>query len=321
MPEPLRCIFMGTPDFSVKILDALVTAEVDVVAAYSQPPRKSGRGMKQTPSPVHARAEALGIPVFTPKSLRNTEDQAAFIRLCQDVQVHVAVVVAYGLILPDPILQAPRHGCVNVHASILPRWRGAAPIQRAIAAGDSETGITFMQMDTGLDTGPMLRIDRLPIHPNETGGSLHDRLADLGATGIADIVHNVVNGTTSPQPQPTEGVTYAHKLEKTEGHMDWFQSATQIDAQLRALTPWPGAFTFVPTHTAADPMRLKILEAVCTPDAAPKAAPGTVIDDTLTVACGSGTLRITRLQKPGKGPMDTADFLRGFPIPAGTQLV
>lgn len=308
---------MGTPDFSVGVLDALVAGGLDVVAAFSQPPRKSGRGMKETPSPVHARALELGIPVHTPLKLKPQDAQAAFEALCQTQGVDVAVVVAYGLILPQRVLEAPRLGCVNVHASLLPRWRGAAPIQRAIAAGDTETGVTYMQMDAGLDTGPMLREVKLPIAVDETGGSLHDRLAVAGAEGVVDVLQDLNAGALTAMPQPDAGVTYAHKLEKAEGLIDWSKSAGEIDAQMRAFTPWPGAFTTLPGEN--QPLRLKILEAVVHSGPV-KVMPGVTVDDRLTVATGQGALEITRLQKPGKGAMDTAAFLRGNAVPAGTRL-
>ena len=316
----MRVIFMGTPDFSVGILEALVTAGLDVVAVFSQPPRKSGRGMKETPGPVHARALELGIPVHTPLRLKPDEAQQAFEDLCAAHDVDVAVVVAYGLILPPRVLAAPRLGCVNVHASLLPRWRGAAPIQRAIEAGDTETGITYMQMDSGLDTGDMLRVVTLPIAAEETGGSLHDRLALAGAEGIAAVLQDLAAGVLTPIPQPEEGVIYAHKLDKAEGHINWSHPATDIDSMLRAFTPWPGAFTHMVLSEGSD-VRLKIIEVETLPDQPNDVPPGSSLDDALTIACGTGALRVKRLQRPGKGAMDANAFLRGTAVPKGTRFI
>lgn len=299
----MRLIFMGTPEFSVPALDALVTAGHDIACVYTQPPRPAGRGQKDRPSPVQARAAALGLPVRHPARLRDPADQAAFAALHADL----AVVVAYGLILPQAVLDAPRRGCLNIHASLLPRWRGAAPIHRAIMAGDARTGICIMQMAAGLDTGPVLTRVDTAIGPEDTTGDLHDRLARLGAQAItaalADLDH------LTPQPQPDDGVTYAAKIDKAEAVIDWTRPATVIDRQIRALSPFPGA------HIDWQGARLKLLGSRL---AAGQGQPGTVLDAALTIACGDEAVQITRLQRAGKPPMSAADFLRGTPVPAGT---
>ena len=311
MPRParLRLAFLGTPRFAVAALDALVAAGHDIVRVYSQPPRPAGRGRKARVSAVHARADVLGIAVATPASLKDPAEQAAFAALDLDA----AVVVAYGLILPKPILDAPRLGCVNVHASLLPRWRGAAPIQRAILAGDAETGVTIMRMDQGLDTGPMLLDERVAIAPDETAETLHDRLAALGAKLIVPALDGLAAGTLSARPQPEDGVTYAAKLARAEARLDWNKPAAVLARQVRAFAPWPGAWF---DHGKE---QIKVLAAVA---AAGKAgvAPGTVLDDELTVTCGEGALRLSRLQRPGRAPMDAAALLRGFALPPGTRL-
>lgn len=304
----LRLAFMGTPDFAVSSLRALAEAGHEIVAVYSQPPRPAGRGHKERPSPVHAFAAEQGWEVRTPKSLKSETEQAAFAALNLDV----AVVAAYGLILPKAILEAPRLGCLNVHASLLPRWRGAAPIQRAILAGDRESGVTIMQMDEGLDTGGMLCTGRLPITDETTASDLHDRLAELGGKLIVDALHGVDAGDLDAKPQPDDGVTYAAKLNKAESLLDWRRSAIELERQVRAFTPWPGAVFQLGKE------RIKVLEA----EAVEKAGPtGKVLDDTLTVACGEGALRLLRLQRPGKGAMAAKDFLNGFALPAGTDLI
>ncbi len=303
--SPLRLVFMGTPDFSVAILAALLEAGHHVAAVYSQPPRPAGRGHKEQPTPVHAFAAARGIEVRTPHSLKGEDEQRRF----ADLGADVAVVAAYGLILPAAILRAPRRGCLNVHASLLPRWRGAAPIQRAIEAGDAETGVTIMQMDEGLDTGAMLLADRLPIGPQTDAQDLHDRLAAQGA-GLMVRALAGLDGLTA-RPQPDQGVTYARKLAKEEGRLDWTRAAAALDRQVRAFTPWPGVWCQVGGE------RLKVLRAC---PAEGRGVPGTVLDDALAVACGDGALRLLRLQRPGKGPMDAADLLRGFPLPPGSRL-
>lgn len=303
----LRLAFMGTPDFSVPVLDALLEAGHDVVCVYSQPPRPAGRGQKLRPSPVQKRAEEAGIEVRCPTSLKSETEQDAFAALNLDA----AVVVAYGLILPKAILQAPRLGCINVHASLLPRWRGAAPIQRAILAGDTETGVTIMQMDEGLDTGDMLMAEKLPITDCTYAQELHDNLSALGAKMIVPALEGLANGTIKPVPQPEVGVTYADKLDKSEGRISWCQPAEVISRKIRAFTPWPGAWF------EADGERIKVLEAECIDCCS---TPGFVLNDDLTVVCGKGGVRITKLQRPGKKPMDAADFQRGKPICRGTHL-
>lgn len=304
----LRLAFMGTPDFSVPILDALVAAGHDVVCVYSQPPRPAGRGHQLQASPVQRRAEALGIPVRHPKGLRKPEPQAEFAALDLDC----AVVAAYGLILPKPILEAPRLGCLNVHASLLPRWRGAAPIQRAILAGDAESGVTIMQMDEGLDTGAMLLTGTVSIGPRMTASDLHDALSAQGAELIVRALAGVAAGTLPPRPQPQEGVTYAAKLTKEEGRLDFGRPAVELDRQVRGLTPWPGCWF----ETAAGE-KIKVLAAE---PVAGTGAPGALLDADLTLGCGSGALRLLRVQRPGKGPVSGADFLRGFPHTVGAAL-
>lgn len=303
----LRLAFMGTPVFAVTSLAALAEAGHEIACVYSQPPRPAGRGHREQPSPVHRFAAERGWLVRTPKSLRDAAEQEAFAAL----ELDVAVVVAYGLILPRPILQAPRLGCVNVHASLLPRWRGAAPIQRALLAGDEETGVTIMQMDEGLDTGPILLSRALAIGKEETAESLHDRLAALGAEALVEALEGLAKGELHPRPQPEEGATYAEKLRREEGRLDWRRPAEELQRRVRAFTPWPGAwFEF-------QGERLKLLAAELAEGAG---EPGKVLDDRLTVACGKGALRLTRLQRPGRAPMNAEAFLRGFPIPPGTRL-
>ncbi|WP_119679589.1 methionyl-tRNA formyltransferase [Indioceanicola profundi] len=305
---PLRLAFMGTPDFSVSILNALVDAGHRVVCVYSQPPRPAGRGHKLQPSPVHRRAEELGIEVRTPKSLRKAEEQAAFAALGLDA----AVVAAYGLILPQPVLDAPRLGCINVHASLLPRWRGAAPIQRAILAGDAETGTTIMQMDAGLDTGDMLLKGAVPIGPRMTARELHDALAAQGAELIVPALDGLAAGTLKGASQPEEGVTYAAKLAKEEGRLDFSRTAAELDRQVRGLTPWPGCW-----FDAANGEKIKVLAAE---PAAGRGEPGALLAGDLTVACAEGAVRLLTVQRPGKGPVAGADFLRGFPHAVGERI-
>ena len=305
----LRLAFMGTPNFAASSLQALIDAGHDVVCVYSQPPRPAGRGHQVQRSPVQVLAEDRGIPVRTPKSLRNAEAQAEFAALDLDC----AVVAAYGLILPQPILDAPRMGCLNIHASLLPRWRGAAPIQRAILAGDAETGVTIMQMDAGLDTGAMLLKDSVPITAETTAGSLHDALAKMGAGLIVQALDGLAEGRLTAEPQPDEGVTYAAKLSRDDGRLDWSQPADFIERQVRALNPWPGVWFDLGSE------RIKVLAAEPA-QSAPSAAPGTLLDDTLTVACADGAVRLIRVQRPGKAPVDGAAFLRGFQIPVGSTL-
>jgi len=301
----MRIIFMGTPDFAVPTLDALAAAGHEIAAVYTQPPRPAGRGKAPRPSPVQARAETLGLPVRTPLSLRDEAEQAAFDALDADV----AVVAAYGLILPLPILHAPRLGCLNVHASLLPRWRGAAPIQRAILAGDKETGVTIMAMGKGLDTGPMLATMRTPID-GKTAGDLTDELAARGAALMVEVLGDP--GAYPPRPQPEEGVSYAVKIDKVESRIDFAAGPVAAERQVRAFNPAPGAWLLFREE------RIKVLAATVESRGA---EPGLVLDDALLIACGeAGSIRPTRVQRAGKGAMDTAELLRGFPIPAGTLL-
>ncbi|OWU86068.1 methionyl-tRNA formyltransferase [Oceanicola sp. 22II-s10i] len=301
----MRIVFMGTPDFSVPVLDALVDAGHEIAAVYCQPPRPAGRGKKDRPTPVHARAEALGLTVRHPVSLKKEPEQAEFAALGAEI----AVVVAYGLILPQAILDAPTRGCLNIHASLLPRWRGAAPIHRAIMAGDAETGICIMQMEAGLDTGPVLLREETEIGAEETTGELHDRLAVMGAGLIVQALARI--DMLIPEAQPEEGVTYAHKIDKAEARIDWTKPAAEVDRLIRGLSPFPGAWCEVGGE------RLKLLGSHL---ASGNGTAGTTLDDALTVACGDGALRITRLQRAGKGPQDGESFLRGMPVPAGTRL-
>lgn len=305
---PLRIIYMGTPDFAVGPLAALLDAGHEVLAVYSQPPRPAGRGQKVHLSPVHAFAESRGIEVRTPRRLRAAEDQEAFAALGADV----AVVAAYGLILPKPVLDAPKHGCINIHASLLPRWRGAAPIQHAILAGDAESGVTIMAMDEGLDTGDMLLRGVVPITGGTTASSLHDDLAAMGSRLIVEALGMLEAGTLPRAPQPAEGATYAAKLTRDDGHLDWRRSAIDLERQVRALTPWPGTW-FLHGETV-----LKVSAAELVPGGSDK--PGEVLDDALTIACGEGALRPMRIQRPGKAPMNAADLLRGYALPKGTML-
>ena len=303
----LRLAFMGTPNFSVPALEALLEAGHNVAAVYSQPPRPSGRGQKLKPSPVHAFAKTKGIEVRTPKSLRNAEMQAAFAALNLDA----AVVVAYGLILPEPILAAPRLGCVNIHASLLPRWRGAAPIQRAIMAGDEKAGVVTMLMDVGLDTGPMLMTEQTPITSDMTGGDLHDALSDIGARLIVPTLAGMDTGALKPVTQPEDSVTYASKLARTDGMLDWRQPALKLERTIRALSPQPRAW--FPYEDATIKTGAATVEAAT-------GAPGTILDDRLLIACGDGALRLTMVQRPGKAMTDANAFLRGFSIPKGAVL-
>lgn len=295
---------MGTPDFAVPTLEALVAAGHEVVAAYSQPPRPAGRGKKLQPSPVQLAAEAHGIEVRVPVSLKGAEEQAAFAALGADV----AVVAAYGLILPQAVLDAPRLGCLNVHGSLLPRWRGAAPVQRAILAGDAATGVTIMQMERGLDTGPMLATVETPV-AGKTAGELTTELAEKGAALMVEVLADI--GVHPPVVQPEEGVTYAHKIDKAESRLDFTASAEQVERQVRAFAPAPGAFFELEGE------RYRVLAAEVVEGGG---APGTVIDAALTIACGGGALRPTIVQRAGRPAMDTAAMLRGRAIAAGTVL-
>ena len=304
----LRLAFMGTPEFAVPILRALIDAGHDMIAVYTQPPRPAGRGYRAQPSPVQRAAEAAGIPVRAPAKLDQAE-QANFRALALDA----AVVAAYGLILPKPVLEAPRLGSLNVHASLLPRWRGAAPIQRAILAGDRETGVTIMQMDEGLDTGPMLLAERVDIKPETTATTLHDQLAAVGARLIVRTLGGLADGTLAARPQPAEGITYAKKLAREEGRIDWSQPAADLERRVRALNPAPGVWF------ERGGERIKVLAATVVEDRT-AASPGTVLDADLTVACGSAALRLTRLQRAGRAAVDAAAFLRGYALKPGDRL-
>jgi methionyl-tRNA formyltransferase len=299
----MKVVFMGTPDFAVPALEALAAAH-EVLAVYCQPPRPAGRGKKPRPSPVHARAEALGLEVRHPTRLKDADDQAAFAALGADV----AVVAAYGLILPQPVLDAPRYGCLNIHASLLPRWRGAAPIHRAIMAGDTQTGISIMQMEAGLDTGPVLLSEATSIGPDDTTGVLHDRLAAIGARLILTALDRLPDLT--PHPQPEAGVTYAAKIDKAEARIDWTRPAAVVARQIRGLAPFPGAWCDTPAG------RLKLLNAHAI---AGQGHPGEVLSG-LTVACGTGAVAITEAQRAGGRPMPANELLRGLDLPPGTRL-
>jgi methionyl-tRNA formyltransferase len=298
----MRIVFMGSPDFAVPSLEALVAAGHDVVAAYCQPPRPAGRGKAERKTAVHGRAEALGIRVFTPKSLRSQEAHGEFASHDADL----AVVAAYGLILPKPILEAPRGGCINVHASLLPRWRGAAPIQRAILAGDEVSGVTIIKMDEGLDTGPMLLKRELPIG-GKNAGQVTEELSKLGADSLLEWLESQTPG----QPQPDEGATYAGKIDKAEARIDWGQSAEAVVRQVLAFAPTPGAWF------EANGERVKLLDAECVDGAG---VPGEVVGFPLVIACGEDAIHCRTLQRAGKSAMPVEDFLRGFPIPEGTIL-
>ena len=312
----MRLAFMGTPDFAVPTLEALIAAGHEIAAVYSQPPRPAGRGKALRPSPVHQRAEAAAIEVRTPLSLRSEDEQRRFAALALDA----AVVAAYGLILPEPILAAPRRGCLNVHGSILPRWRGAAPVQRAILAGDEVTGVTIMGMERGLDTGPMFAVRETPVD-RKTAGELTDEIARMGADLMVEVLGRLEE--IEPVPQPQEGVTYASKIEKHEARLDFTRDADAAERQVRAFNPMPGAFFELGGE------RIKILAADVLPgegrgsedDAAgPRPSPGTVLDDRLTIACSEGALSPRLVQRAGRGVMTPAELLRGFAIPAGTRL-
>lgn len=300
----MRIIFMGSPAFAVPTLDALGRAGHEIAAVYCQPPRPAKRGKKVQPTAVHARAQELGLEVRTPERLRGQDEQAAFAALNADV----AVVAAYGLILPQPILDAPRLGCINVHASLLPRWRGAAPIHRAILAGDEVTGVTIMQMEAGLDTGPMLARAELPIGARNAGDLTED-LAKLGASLMVDYLADPAS--SPPEPQPADGVTYAAKIAKAEARIDWTQPAEAIERQVRAFAPAPGAWF---EHEGE---RVKLLASEIVEGTG---VPGEVLDEGLRIACGTGGIRPTLVQRAGRGPMRPDELLRGFDIPAGTRL-
>jgi methionyl-tRNA formyltransferase len=309
---PLRLIFMGTPDFAVPTLSELVGRGYDVAAVYTRAAKPAGRGMELQPTPVECTARQFGLPVLTPKSLRSEEAVAEFAAHGADA----AVVVAYGLILPQAVLDAVPLGCFNIHASLLPRWRGAAPINRAVMAGDAESGITIMQMDAGLDTGAMAMQERLPIGPDMTAGELHDRLAPRGADLMLRALGALERGQLTLTQQPTEGVTYAAKIDKAEARIDWSQPAEAVHNHIRGLSPFPGAWCeFV--GEGGKPVRLKLLH---TTRADGDGAPGTVLDGALTIACGEGAVRILELQRAGRQPMRADEFLRGTSLAAGAVL-
>lgn len=303
----LKIVFMGSPDFAAIALTALLDAGREIVCVYSQPPRPAGRGQSDRKTAVHALAEARGIPVRTPKSLKRAEAQSDFAALGADL----AVVVAYGLILPKPVLDAPRLGAINLHGSLLPRWRGAAPIQRALMAGDAETGVEVMQMEEGLDTGPVLLSARTAIGYEDTAASLHDRLARLGAPLLVRAVDMIERGEAHFVPQSAEGVTYAQKLTPAESRLDWTAPAREVDLKIRGLSPYPGAWFEV------NGVRVKALFSRIEAGAG---APGAALDDKLLIACGDGAVRLLRLQREGKTAMAAEDFLRGVSMPAGTTL-
>lgn len=306
----LRIIFMGTPEFSVATLEALAAAGHDIVAVYTQPPRPAGRrGLDLQKSPVHLAAEKLGLPVRHPLNFRAEEDREEFRALGADV----AVVVAYGLLLPEAILTGTRLGAYNGHASLLPRWRGAAPIQRAIMAGDVETGMMVMKMDKGLDTGPVALTRKVAIDPDMTFGELHDRLRDAGADAMVEAIAKLEAGDLKPVPQAEDGVVYAAKIDKAETRIDFGKPATDVHNHIRGLSPFPGAWFEIELN--GKPERVKVLGSTLAEGAG---APGAVLDEMLTIACGSGAVRLTRLQKAGGKPLDAADFLRGTPVAAGT---
>jgi methionyl-tRNA formyltransferase len=298
---------MGTAAFAVPSLRALAAGPHDVVAVYTQPARPAGRGLKARPSAVHRAAGELGLVVRTPETLKDPVEQEAFAALRADL----AVVAAYGLILPKAVLDAPRFGGINLHASLLPRWRGAAPIQRALLAGDAETGVTIIQMEPSLDTGAILAMERVPITPSTTAAGLHDTLAELAARMVGPAIDDLASGRATPRPQPEQDVTYAPKIDKSEARLDWSRAAALLERQLRALNPWPGCWTEV------DGERLLVLEGEL---AAGAGAPGEILDDRLTVACGEGALRLTRVQRAGGKPMSADAFLRGFHLPVGARL-
>jgi methionyl-tRNA formyltransferase len=307
----LRVVFMGTPDFARPVLTEILGQGHDVVAVFTRPPAPAGRGMDLVPSPVHRLAEGFGIPVFAPTRLR---DEAS-IETLASLDADVAVVVAYGLILPKAVLDLPREGCLNIHASLLPRWRGAAPIQRAVMAGDRETGVMVMRMQEGLDTGPVAMAERLPIGPDMTAGELHDRLSLLGADLAGRALAALSRGSLTFVPQAEDGVTYAAKIDKSETRIDWSRTARALHDHCRGLSPFPGAW--FEADWGQGPQRVKVLRTALAGGSGP---PGTLVDDHLTVACGEGVLRLVDVQRAGKAPMSAAEFLKGAPIMAGARL-
>jgi len=307
----MRIVFMGTPDFAVPTLGALVSAGHHVVGVYTQPPRAAGRGLKPRKSPVQIFAETKKQPVNTPPSLKSADEQARFKGLNADA----AIVVGYGLILPKPILEAPRFGCFNLHASLLPRWRGAAPIQRAIMAGDTETGIAIMRMEEGLDTGAVCLAECETIGPDETAGELHDRLAEAGALLMVRALHDLEQGALACWPQHDEGTTYAAKIEPGETRIDWSRPATEVHNLIRGLSPHPGAWFEIDLNGKRE--RVRALRSTVAKGAG---KPGTVLDDRLTIACGKRSVRLLQVQRAGKRPMPVAEFRRGAKLPVGSFL-
>jgi methionyl-tRNA formyltransferase len=304
---PLRLVYMGTAAFAVPSLRALAGGPHEVIAVYTQPARPAGRGLHARQSPVHSAASEFGLLVRTPETLKASAEQEVFAGLRADL----AVVAAYGLILPRAILEAPRLGCINLHASLLPRWRGAAPIQRALLAGDAETGVTVIQIEPALDTGPILTRERVPITAETTAASLHDALAELAARMVGPTIADLASGRATPRPQPEEGVTYAPKIAKSEARLDWSRPATFLERQLRALNPWPGCWT------EFEGERLLVLQGEL---AAGAGAPGEILDERLTVACGKSALRLTEVQRACGKPVSADAFLRGFHLPVGARL-
>lgn len=307
----MRVVFMGTPDFAAHLLKEIVSRGHEIAAVYTQPPRPAGRGMAEKKSAVHLLAESLGLPVRSPKSLKNADAQANFAALDADV----AVVAAYGLLLPQPILDAPRYGCLNLHGSLLPRWRGAAPIQRAIMAGDAESGVMVMKMEAGLDTGPVALTAKTPIGAEMTAGELHDRLAELGAPLMGDALDLLAKDELRFTPQAEDGACYAQKIEKAEARIDWRRSAQDLQDLVRGLSPFPGAFFEADLGHGME--RVKVLRASVEEG---KGAPGAALDDAGLIACGAGALRLLRVQRAGKGEMGIEEFLRGRKLVRGVTL-
>jgi methionyl-tRNA formyltransferase len=307
----MRIVFMGTPAFAVPTLSAIVERGHAVVACYTRPPAAAGRGLGLKPSPVHAAAEGFGVPVLTPKTLRSEEAAAVF----RAHEADVAVVVAYGMILPTPILEAPKLGCLNLHASLLPRWRGAAPIQRAVMAGDPETGVAVMRMEEGLDTGPVALVGRVSITPDMTAGELHDALAPLGAALMGRALEAWARGGLDFSPQAEEGVTYAKKITNDEARIDWAQPARAVHDRIRGLSPSPAAF--FEAELGRGPERIKVLRSALAPGSGPA---GTLLEERGVIACGEGAVRLVEVQRAGRPPMAAADFLRGARLPVGTRL-
>ena len=306
----MRLAFMGTPDFAVPSLAELIASGHEIVAVYSQPPRPRGRGQKLTPSPVHAFAETMGLPVFTPESMKAQEAIDTF----QSLDLDAACVVAYGQILKPAVLEAPRLGCFNLHGSLLPRWRGAAPIQRAIMAGDHQTGVQIMQMSEGLDEGAILLSEQMDIRPDDTAASLSERMAHVGAGLWPRALAAIERGGVTPAEQVGEP-TYARKISPAEARIDWTRPAAEVDAHIRGLSPFPGAWFEAPSETG--PVRIKALLSAVAKGAG---APGAVLDDALTVACGTGAVRLIRVQREGKAAQAADEMLRGFALPAQTRL-